>query len=463
MNGPLVNLEWVKVSIEIVLDPHNLTLWQKLIATAEKNGEKGIHKAILPQELSILRSSYESMLKKFPLLHNYWIKYANWEFKLGNILIAEEIYSSGLKPLNHSIELWTSYLSFKVNTISNNLPQILSLFEKARFIVGSHFHSFEFYKLYLKFLQNYLEIDTSYLSKYFILLRIILEIPIYHYEYFFKLMFEKIADVGKSQVLKNKYLGYLLPPSELQTYTKYDLKTTAVNLKKIFVDVYTTTQYKVYELYHFEKSIIPYFDREYLSQQQLSNWDRYIEFLELKQYPVELAYERCLISTASYSQFWIKYADYYIVQKKFNTAAELLVKGCFFCNDYKFIIKLIEILIYLNQFLRAKDIVTSYIQNNISVPIPIYEKLLNLERLISNDDTYIINLFRELIKETKLDWFFQHLLYYSIPIESKKTLFKEFESIFQNSKIYKQSWEKLNGVKSIFPEIDYKEELKLYT
>lgn len=464
-----VNKEWLAITTELVLDPNNLLLWEKLVVTAEKNQKKGINKASSEEEIEILRTSYESLLEKYPLLYNYWIKYAVWEFKLGNIDKANEIYQTGLQPLGYCIELWVSYLQFKMKTISNNLDEVLVLFEQARLKIGYHFHSYDFYKIYLQFLKNYQDIIPNYQLKYYVLLRIIVEIPLYHYEYFFKILFDIIAEIGKSQDLKQQIISLLVPKSELNSFLKFDLKSTSVQLKKIFVDVYITTQFKVYELFNFEKKITkPYFDNEYVSQQQLGNWDRYLDFLELKEYPREciaLTYERCLIPTAAYCQFWIKYADYFIVEENYNQAAACLVKGCFYSNDYKLIVKLIDVHIYLHEFLRAKDIIVQYIKQNIFIPIPIYEKLLNLERLINDDDEYITNLFKELIKETNNEWFFEHILYYSIPYELKNKLFKEFETNFQNSVIYQRSLEKLQNFHesiSIFPEIDYEQELKSY-
>lgn len=470
MEGIQVNSEWLKITTELVKDPDSLELWEKLVLVAENNQKKEINKSSSEDEIELLRVSYESLLEKYPLLFNYWVRYASWEFKLGNTGKANSIYETGLQPLNHCIELWVEYLNFKIRTIRDNLDEIVDLFEKARLQIGYHFHSYDFYKLYLKFLKDYQDIEPKFQVKYYVLLRIIIEIPLYHYEYFFKILFDLIAEIGKSQILKNQIISSLVPKSELNTYKKLDLKSTSVQLKKIFVDVYITTQFKVYELFQFEKKITDsFFSTQYISQQQLGNWDRYLDFLELKEYPqecIELTYHRCLIHTASYCQFWIKYANYFIVNQNFKQAADILTKGIFFCNDYSLIIKLVDIHIYLHEFFRARDLILLYIKQNIFIPIPIYEKLLNLERLFNqDDDEYIANLFKELIKETNNDWFFEHILYYSIPYELKNKLFVEFESNFLNSTIYKTSFEKLQKFQenlSIFPEIDYDLELKSF-
>jgi pre-mRNA-processing factor 39 len=85
-----------------------------------------------------------------------------------------------------------------------------------------------------------------------------------------------------------------------------------------------------------------------------------------------------------------------------------------------------------------------YIRSNVFIPLPIYEKLLNIEGIIhGKDEEYMIQLFKELIKETNNDWFFEHVLYYSIPYQLKKSLFTEYGSKFQNSTIYNKSLKKL--------------------
>lgn len=77
-------------------------------------------------------------------------------------------------------------MKFKIETISNNIDSILKLFEKSRSFIGFHFYSSEFYELYLEFLDNYKNDNNEFEKKYFILLRIILEIPLYNYGFFIK-------------------------------------------------------------------------------------------------------------------------------------------------------------------------------------------------------------------------------------------------------------------------------------
>ncbi|KAG7662670.1 uncharacterized protein J8A68_003800 [[Candida] subhashii] len=441
----IINKEWSTVSTELIQDPNNLNLWQRLVETAEFNEKRGITKVTPPPELELLRSSYRQLLKKFPLLFNYWIRYADWEFKLGNTSRANEIYLEGLQHLNYCIELWISYLQFKMNTLTNNLNEILNLFEQARKLIGYHFHSYEFYKLYLSFLENFQTDSNQFLKKYYVLLRIIIEIPIYHYEYFYKKFFDAIAQIGQEE--DNKLISLIAPAK----FTYKDNKSLSIELKNSFMGAYITTQFKVYELFNFEKKLSrQYFDVKIISKQQFDTWYQYLEFLELKQYPfsfIELTLHRFLYSTAQYPDSWIKLADFYIFHGKYNSAKQALSRGLIYNGDYRPLIKLIDLEIFLKQYLRARDLLVNYIKFNISIPIPIYEKLLSIESMLNkDDDEYIINLFKQIIQETQNDWFFNVLLNYPIDHEKKVSLFKEFEPEFfkgRNGGLYQNAYNKL--------------------
>lgn len=63
-------------------------------------------------------------------MYKYWIRYAEWEFKLTDVDAAVKIYEDAFQHLGYCIELWVNYLQFRINTITNNVYQVLGLFEK---------------------------------------------------------------------------------------------------------------------------------------------------------------------------------------------------------------------------------------------------------------------------------------------------------------------------------------------
>ncbi|RLV95447.1 Pre-mRNA-processing factor 39 [Spathaspora sp. JA1] len=454
------NSEWSKISTQLVQDPANLKLWQQLIETAEFNNKQGITKSSTPHQLQLLRVSYQELLKNFPLCFNYWIRYAAWEFKLGDSLKSIEIYQSALQHLPFCIEVWISYLQFRIDTLKDmsDLQEILQLFEKARGLIGVHFHSFEFYKLYLTFLDSYQDDTNEFGKKYYVLLRVVLEIPLYHYEYFYKLWFDIVAKIGQDQEFADKVVPYIIPQLD---HTNY--KTISINLKKLFIDAYITTQFKVYELYQFEKKLSrQYYDDKFISRQQLDTWFQYLEFLDVKQYSftlVELTYHRFIHSTARYPDSWIKFADFYIFHERYNSARSALTRGVVYNGDYRIVLKLVDLEIFLKQYFRARELIVNYIQYNVSVPIPIYEKLLNIERVFNTDDEYILQLFRQIITQTQNDYFFSVLLNYSIDTTKLIDFVKSFEI---TGKFYTDACIKLNINKPVVPSKDYDTILNTY-
>lgn len=388
----LINKQWSSISTELVQDPQNFELWQSLIEAAEWNEKRGINKSTSEEELNVLRTSYNSFLEKFPFQFKYWIRYAEWEFKLGNTSTAEQIYLRGLNTqLSHCIELWISYLNFKINTINDNISEILQKFEAARDLIGFHFFGFEFYELYLSFLDNYKNDNNEFEKKYYILLRIILEIPIYHYGIFYKKWFDLIDNLSKVEKLAKQIAPYIAPANEIATLASKKNTSIFNELKKRFTDAYIATQYHSFELYELEKKLIPKSnknpqqDNDLRSRQELDAWMSYIDYLEIKQYPIkfiELVYYRFLYNARNYPQTWSKFADYYIYHAKFNKARKILTDGVKYVDDYKLLIKLVDLEIFLKNYQRAINLLISYIQYNSNVPIPIRDKVHQVKQLI---------------------------------------------------------------------------------
>ncbi|EDK45205.1 hypothetical protein LELG_03384 [Lodderomyces elongisporus NRRL YB-4239] len=435
--------KWSDISTELIKDPDNFSLWQRLIEAAEYNDKQGICKATPKTQLLILRTSYVKFLEKYPFMYKYWVRLAEWEFKLNDDTErAILVYRLAFQHLRYCIELWCAYLQFRVDTISNNVEEVLGLFEEARGLIGNHFYAYEFYNMYLSFLETYSTEENDFKRKYYILLRIVLEVPLYHYQHFYSKYMKLIKDVADPQKVTLKDLKYIVPERDLHK----DRKKLLLSLKKTFTDAYATIQYKVYELYHFERKFSrQYNDVKLLSRQQLEAWEEYFEFLELKNYSqqlIEMNYYRYLYICGNYPRSWINFANYYIYHEKYNMARYILSRGWQYLGNHEILIKLVDIEIFLKQFQRAKDLITSYLKYSISVPIPIYEKLINVEHILNNSDDHLLDLFKEVISETRNDWFFSVLTYYSID-KQKKLKFMEEMSEFKDQQFYKKAMQVL--------------------
>jgi pre-mRNA-processing factor 39 len=118
--------------VEQLEDPDNFEIWEKLVRTAESL-EGGINRNSSPQAITATRDIYDRFLAKFPLFFGYWKKYAELEFSIAgteaaemviwwrsnnvpHVLISGQVYERGVGSIANSVDLWTGYCSFKVET-----------------------------------------------------------------------------------------------------------------------------------------------------------------------------------------------------------------------------------------------------------------------------------------------------------------------------------------------------------
>ena len=93
--------------------------------------EGGINRNSSPQAITAVRDIYDRFLAKFPLFFGYWKKYADLEFSIAGTEAAEmvgvqtdtwhladraQVYERGVASITNSVDLWTNYCSFKVET-----------------------------------------------------------------------------------------------------------------------------------------------------------------------------------------------------------------------------------------------------------------------------------------------------------------------------------------------------------
>lgn len=408
---------WGRISAALVENPESLVLWENLIREVELENGVPISKVSSDEAIELLQTSYDALLEKFPLLVHYWIRYAQWEFRLGHYQRAILVYERALVHLRASIELWTNYLEFRVDTISDNVEEIAELFEAARKSIGRHFYAHEFYQLYLSFIKSYATNDPE--RQYHILLRTVIEQPIYHYNLFAKMFFSAISNLNSSTI------GYIVPPKAIRSYNN-DLRQASIKLKKLFTDVYITTQAKAHQLYSFERHLLrQYFDQTFIPQAQIKQWHNYLSFLELNfpHHHIIQVYERCLLITAPYPEFWLRFAEFHISQDRMLEAVEVLTRGMVYCASYKLLVKLVDVELSLKNYTRARDLLTEYVKESAATPIPILEKILSVESLFHTQDTTMMrNLFLQIFSESDRERVSELLNFYTLPEELKQEI-----------------------------------------
>lgn len=114
-------------------DPDSFDRWEVLIRTAESL-EGGLTRNSSPQSIASTRGIYDKLLAKYPLFYGYWKKYAELEFAVAGTEAAElvsirrnlrtnflpltiiKVYERGIASIAPSVDLWTGYCAFKVET-----------------------------------------------------------------------------------------------------------------------------------------------------------------------------------------------------------------------------------------------------------------------------------------------------------------------------------------------------------
>lgn len=408
---------WNKVSLQLLEDPHNFDLWQQLVRSATPSR---ISKTTPDAQIQLLKTSYDSFLRRWPLAYKYWVLYATKLYQSGRKHEALTTYDTALTILPYSIELWTAYLQFRVANVSNDLHEILDKFETARSLVGHHFFADEFYVLYLNFLEDYAryEGNQDFERKYVVLLRLVVEIPLYNHEIFSNMLVKFLSDSGQSFTR----LSYLVPQDELKRMKKSEnnnLKMICFKLRKRFTDLFIATQYRTYELFKFEMNLKTYWDIHPLSQDSLGAWRNYLSFIEMESYPhlaQTLAYERCVNVTANHEDFWLQYADHLINRQKYIQAEKVLHRGLtHVISNERILIKLVDVNIANGNILKAKDLLASYYDTADAISARGLRKLAAIEA--STGPEPVTKVIGPLLALTKDDSLFQYLINFNVPSE----------------------------------------------
>ncbi|KAM9935688.1 hypothetical protein OXX80_004752 [Metschnikowia pulcherrima] len=425
--------EWSSVSVALLKNPYDFKLWQKLVYSAEsQNGL--INKNSNQVEIENLRKSYESFLSRYPFLLRYWMSYALWERRLDHNDKAAEIFLRALRFGGYDVTLWVTYLKFKIETLTNNIGDILKLFEAARQNIGYNYQSFEFYSLYLEFLNTYADQTNNFRKKSIMLLRIMLEVPLYN----FSAAYEKIFDFVSSKSSTIDDFSQFMHASNLAALKKSSQNNKKViqeQLEKVVADAYVVNQSKSFELFGFERSLVnneSVHEASSISLNQIETWANYLNFVEYT-YPFDYVmqlYERALLSTCNHQKIISKYVDYCVIKGKLLQASNILCKTMPSSDRSASVwalLRLIDLEIATGSVLKAKDLISKYISVNSDVPNSVFEKLMQIEAFIkANDEDHLCTLTHEIIVATKSPIFLEKLTKLPVSDTKQKEFFLRF-------------------------------------
>lgn len=347
--------EWSQVYSFLELNPDSFTTWEDLLEITE-GLEGGLCKASSLNAVRLFRFSYDSFLDRFPLVHGYWTKYAQIEFKLGNTDQALSIYEKAISVLPYCVNLWTQYAVFK-NLTSFSVPETRRFFEKGAKTVGYHYLSHSFWDEYIKF-----EKEKGTEQHLLELYKTIIKRPIHQYAKYFNELAKLLPETEASKMVsstlydqykkeyqqaqtdgnksKSKAVENSSNPesqaenkSNIEDTTSSKENSSAVTSKtsneenaeecekfikekiaEYYNDAFTQIQNMVQVRWAFESELqTHFFHVVYLPEEELVAWRRYLHYAEMStevgmSFEERLSiYERSIVTFGHYEEFWLRY------------------------------------------------------------------------------------------------------------------------------------------------------------
>ncbi|KAF4974039.1 hypothetical protein FZEAL_9011 [Fusarium zealandicum] len=319
-----------KHNAEVEADPDNFENWENLIKASETL-EGGLNRNSSPQALATFRDAYDRFLLKFPLLFGYWKKYADMEFNIAGpesaemvsvslirvstdmSLTSDQVYERGCANITNSVDLWTDYCSFKMET-THDPHLVRELFERGSTSVGLDFLAHPFWDKYIE----YEERQEAHDKIYAIHARII-RIPMHQYARYYERFRSLSHSRPMTEVVSAEDLARFTSEVEAEAMAyggaaKPELEVERdirAKVDALFYEVFTATQTEVSKRWTYESEIKrPYFHVTALEHPQLVNWRKYLDFEEAEGDLARIValYERCLVTCAYYDEFWFRYA-----------------------------------------------------------------------------------------------------------------------------------------------------------
>ncbi|KAK7206284.1 hypothetical protein BZA70DRAFT_276220 [Myxozyma melibiosi] len=306
--------EWNRLHDLVGQDPDNFDNWENLIRATEAIDD-GLGRSSKPEVIAEARKIFDAFLAKFPLLFGYWKRYADIEFAIAGSDAAELVYQRGVASITNSVDLWSSYCSFKMETCPDE-DEVRELFDMAADIIGLDFLSHTFWDKYIEFEERMERQDLV-----FAVLARIIRIPMHQYARYF----ERYTTMGASQPVES-----LLPEEEVSKI-KEEIRTELgesksgaeleqeirTRIHQVHVNIFNETQKETMSRWPFEAEIKrSYFHVTPLEEKELINWRKYLDFEEVEgDLPrIRFLYEKCLVATALYDEFWFRYVRWMTTQ-----------------------------------------------------------------------------------------------------------------------------------------------------
>ncbi|KAM0721999.1 hypothetical protein Q7P37_002925 [Cladosporium fusiforme] len=298
--------ELQKLSDQVASAPEEYEHWEKLVGAAAAQ-EGGLNRNSSPQAIAATREAYDRFLARYPLFYGFWKRYADMEFAIAGTEAAEMVYERGVASIGVSVDLWTQYCGFKVET-NHESDMIRELFERGAESCGQDFQSHPFWDKYIEFEERLEEQD-----RIFDILGKIIHLPLHQYSRYF----QRYSAMSKQQPFHKVAPSDVLAPLQAEVQQVHSNPADVEREMRAKIDkyhyevIFTQTQTEVTKRWTYEQNIKrPYYHVTDLDEEELDNWGKYLDYEESEgDYArIKFLYERCLVSAANYEAFWFRYA-----------------------------------------------------------------------------------------------------------------------------------------------------------
>lgn len=222
------------------------------------------------------------------------------------------------------------FWTFESTSFSWNIKlTICRLFERGAHFVGLDFQSHPFWDKYLEFEERLG--DPENVSK---LYRRIFEIPSIQFARYYEKFRARISTRPLEELLEESTLQEITDAlrAEFPALAAIDFDRQLRGKVDVhFYEIYQHVQAEVTKRWTFESNIKrSYFLVNDLDEAELENWRKYLDFEEDEgdYRRIAFLYERCVVPTALYEEFWLRYVAWMRRQKKgYSTNEEDFVNG----------------------------------------------------------------------------------------------------------------------------------------
>lgn len=330
-------------------NPADFTAWTSLIQEVDKL-----------EILERIHRVYDTFLAEFPLCYGYWKKYADHEIRGGSHESTIAVYERAVQAVTYSVDIWMHYCSYLMSK-QEDPDEIRRLFERGLSYVGSDYMSHILWDKYLEF-----EVDLNEINKISQLYTRIIQLPIqkldqYYHSYKQFIALHTLSELQTDEERAASAAASLATAtvdaapntdagSAEGVVTEEGISTSALKDGSVKPDqglewseenelnkfnyvrdeLYKAAKEQDSRIAEYESAIRrPYFHVKPLDDAQLTNWHRYLDFMENEGdfAKVVKLYERCLIACANYPEYWIRYVLHMDLQGSMEYAVDALTRA----------------------------------------------------------------------------------------------------------------------------------------